>query len=65
MFDRDRRHLFPWPGRRSRTAIALICLIAKPFQSLPEDFATVLLLSMAGLDTSLWLLSKGWLALAA
>ena len=65
MFDRDRRSQFFWPGRRSRTAIALIFLLAKPFQRLPEDFATVLLLSMAGLDISLWLLSKGWLAVAA
>jgi len=65
MFYRDRRRLLFRPGSRKLIAIRLICLIAKPFQSLPEDFATILLLSMAGLDISLWLLSKGWLAVAA
>jgi hypothetical protein len=48
MFNRDRRNLFFSPGSRSRIAIGLICLIAEPFQSLHEDFATVLMLSMGG-----------------
>ena len=61
MFNRDRRNLFLSPGK-SRIAIGLICLIAEPFQSLHEDFATVLMLSMGGLDMSLWLLRKGLLA---
>ena len=65
MFDRDGKHLFLCSNRGSRIATGLICFIATPFQSLPEDFATVLVLSTTGLDISLWLLSKGWLVIAA
>jgi hypothetical protein len=65
MFNRGRRDQFLSPGGRSRLAIGLICLIAAPIQTLTEDFATVLMVSMAGLDMSLWLLSKGLLAALA
>jgi hypothetical protein len=50
---------------RSRIADAPILLIASVFQSLPDDFATVLVVSLTGLDISLWLLSKGWFAFLA
>jgi len=43
------------PGGQNRITVDLICFIAKPFQRLPEDFATVLVLLMAGMDISLWL----------
>jgi len=50
---------------RRRIAIAPILLIASAFQSLPDDFAAVLVFSLTGLDVSLWLVSKGWLAVLA
>ena len=50
---------------RSRVAVAPILLIASAFQSLPDDFATVLVFSLTGLDISLWLVSNGWLAVLA
>ena len=50
---------------RSRVAVAPILLIASAFQSLPDDFATVLVFSLTGLDVSLWLLNKGWFAVLA
>jgi hypothetical protein len=31
----------------------------------PFDLATVVVLSLTGLDVSLWLVSKGWLAVLA
>ena len=50
---------------RSRIAVAPILLIAGAFPNLPDDLATVLVLSLTGLDISLWLLSKGWFAVLA
>jgi hypothetical protein len=50
---------------RSRIAVAPILLIASAFHSLPDDFATVLVFSLTGLDISLWLLNKGWFAVLA
>jgi hypothetical protein len=50
---------------RSRIAVARILVIASAFQSLPDDFAAVLVFSLTGLDVSLWLVSKGWLAVLA
>jgi len=47
---------------RRRTAVAPIPLIASVFSSLPDDLAAVVMLSLTGLDISLWLVSRGWLA---
>jgi hypothetical protein len=47
---------------RSRIAVARFLLIASAFQSLPDDFAAIMVFSLTGLDVSLWLVSKGWLA---
>ena len=59
MFDGKGRDVLSWRASGNRTAIGLVRLIANPFQNLSEDFATVIVLSLAGLDTSIWLLSKG------
>ena len=50
---------------RPRIVIAPILLIASAFQSLPDDFAALLVFSLTGLDVSLWLVSNGWLAVLA
>ena len=64
MIERNLKRLLGLPRclyrPRSRIAVAPILLIASAFQSLPDDFAMVLVLSLTVLDISLWLLNKGW-----
>jgi hypothetical protein len=69
MIERNLKRLLDLPRcfyrARSRVAVAPILLIASAFQNLPDDFATVLVFSLTGLDISLWLLNKGWFAVLA
>jgi hypothetical protein len=65
MIERNLKRLLGLPRcfyrPRSRIAVTPILLIASAFSSLPDDFAAILVLSLTGLDISLWLVSKGWL----
>ena len=65
MIERNLKRLLGLPRcfyrPRSRIAVTPVLFIASAFQSLPDDFAALLVFSLTGLDVSLWLVSKGWL----